>query len=374
MALENYLPSSRRIPNSIGLSLSGGGFRATLFHLGALRRLQELGMVPRLTTISSVSGGSILNGFLASRLSQPLSSGIADFGKDVSAPIRQFCSLDIRRWLVPEAVIPGVQNSAGLAKQYDEHLTAKMLLKDIPAAPVHTFCSTDLDNGVNWMFKKLQCGDYRVGFVDTPADWSVATAVAASSCFPPVFKPLQLNIGRDISLSDGGVYDNLGLEPIWKDHEIVLSSDGGALFPIGGDTGFLWEVSRFISIPENQALALRKRWLISNFTAGQLKGAYWGVGSSRASYGLDGGYSDELAKNYIAAIRTDLDSFSDAEASILENHGYGVADAALQTHARGLLPDPVPALQIPYPEWVGSDDKIKEALKDSAKRKLLGRS
>ena len=374
MALENYVPSEVRIPNSIGLSLSGGGFRAALFHLGALRRLHEFGIVPRLTTISSVSGGSILNGFLASRLPQVLTSGIGDFSTNVSQPMRQFCSLDIRRWLIPEALIPGMHNSAGLAKQYDEHLTAKKLLPDIPAAPNHIFCSTDLDNGVNWMFKKHQCGDYRVGFVDTPADWSVATAVAASSCFPPVFKPLQLNAGRDISLSDGGVYDNLGLEPIWKDHEIVLSSDGGALFPIGGDTGFVWAISRFISIPENQALALRKRWLISNFTAGQLKGTYWGIGSTRASYGLDGGYSDDLAKNHIAAIRTDLDSFSDAEASILENHGYGVTDAAIQKHVRGLLPDPAPPLKIPYPDWAGPDDKIKEALKDSSKRKLLGRS
>src|SRR5262249_56996009 len=114
----------------------------------------------------------------------------------------------------------------------------------------------------------------------------------------------------------GGVYDNLGLEPIWKDHEVVLSSDGGALFHAGGDTGFIGEIGRYIAIPENQALALRKRWLISNFTSNQLKGTYWGIGSSRASYGLDGGYSDELAKNFIAAIRTDLDSFSDTEASI----------------------------------------------------------
>src|SRR5207302_2663173 len=91
---------------------------------------------------------------------------------------------------------------------------------------------------------------------------------------------------REITFSDGGVYDNLGLEPIWKDHEIVLSSDGGALFPIGGDTGFAWEIGRFIGIPENQALAVRKRWLISNFNAAQLKGTNWGIGSTPASHGI----------------------------------------------------------------------------------------
>src|ERR1041385_195866 len=393
MSIAKYVPSAKKIPNSVGLSLSGGGFRATLFHLGAIRRLNELGILPKLTTISSGSGGSILNGFLASRLPGPLANGVADFQNTVSDPIRQFCSLDIRRWLALEAVIPGTHNSAGLARQYDRHLTKGMLLKDTPTAPVHIFCSTDLAYGVNWMFKNLECGDWQAGFQKTPADWLVAIAVAASSCFPPVFKPLQLNLDpskmvggnvppspqrdkgiREITFSDGGVYDNLGLEPIWKDHEIVLSSDGGALFPVGGDTGFVWEVGRFISIPENQALALRKRWLISNFDSGRMKGTYWGIGSSRSSYGLDGVCSDDLARTSIAAIRTDLDSFSDAEASVLENHGYWLADAAIQKHVPELLPKEIPSLKAPYPEWAGTDDKIKDALKDSGKRTLLGHS
>jgi NTE family protein len=278
MPLANFLASAQKIPNSVGLSLSGGGFRATLFHLGAIRRLNEFGILPKITTISSVSGGSILNGFLASRLSAPLSSGINDFDKAASKPVREFCSLDIRRWLALEAVVPGTHNSDGLAKQYDRHLTLGKKLSDIPSGPIHVFCTTNLAYGVNWMFKKKQCGDYQAGFQDTPTDWAVSTAVAASSCFPPVFKPMHLNLDpkkltggrvppspqrdkciREITFSDGGVYDNLGLEPIWKDHEIVLCSDGGALFPHGGDTGFLWEISRFITIPENQALAVRRR-------------------------------------------------------------------------------------------------------------------
>src|SRR5436305_10349147 len=98
MPVANYLPSEKKIPDSIGLSLSGGGFRATLFHLGAIRRLNEFGILPKLTTVSSVSGGSILNGFLASRLAAPLANGIADYQNSVSNPVRSFCSLDIRRW------------------------------------------------------------------------------------------------------------------------------------------------------------------------------------------------------------------------------------------------------------------------------------
>src|SRR5437870_13405946 len=93
--------------------LSGGGFRATLFHIGAIRRLNEFGILPKLTTVSSVSGGSILNGFLATRLSSPLRNGIADFDSGVSKPVRQFCSLDIRRCIALEVLLPGTHNRSG---------------------------------------------------------------------------------------------------------------------------------------------------------------------------------------------------------------------------------------------------------------------
>ncbi len=394
-----YVQNGPQQRKPMGLSLSGGGFRATLFHLGALRRLNELGVLKQVTTLSSVSGGSILNGFLASRLKGPLSNGIADFGNDVSAGVRQFCSQDIRRWLALEAVIPGTHNSQGLAKEYDKSLTNGKALIGIPTTPLHVFCATDLAYGVNWMFKQAECGDYQVGFQPTPADWKLGTAVAASSCFPPVFKPMNLNLDpaklqggkvppgplrdkcvREITFSDGGVYDNLGLEPIWKDHDCVLASDGGALFPVGGDTGFPWEIGRYISIPENQALAVRKRWLISNFIARQtsgpnygINGTYWGIGGTCFDYGINQGYSEDLAKNYIGAIRTDLDSFSEAEASVLENHGYWLADAAIRKHVPQLVPPPMPPLTIPNPDWPASDEsKIKDALRDSRKRTVLG--
>jgi hypothetical protein len=55
MAVENYVPSTIKIPNSVGQSLSGDGFRATQFHLGAIRRLNEFGILPKLTP-SGVKG------------------------------------------------------------------------------------------------------------------------------------------------------------------------------------------------------------------------------------------------------------------------------------------------------------------------------
>src|SRR5262249_11342204 len=146
-------------------------------------------------------------------------------------------------------------------------------------------------------------------------------AVAASSCFPPVFNPLPVKFkpadfvagkvppgaARDsilagLRLSDGGVYDNLGLEPVWKQHRIVLSSDGGALFDFEADKSFFGRIKRYVSIPENQALALRKRWLISSFLNGTMSGAYWGIGGATANYGNEAaiGYSKQLAKDFIA--------------------------------------------------------------------------
>ena len=53
---------------TVGLCLSGGGFRASLVHLGALRRLHELGILQQVDTLSTVSGGSILPGYIADRL------------------------------------------------------------------------------------------------------------------------------------------------------------------------------------------------------------------------------------------------------------------------------------------------------------------
>ncbi|UPT65170.1 MAG: hypothetical protein M0D54_10845 [Hyphomonadaceae bacterium JAD_PAG50586_4] len=41
----------------VGLALSGGGYKAAVFHLGSLVRLNELGALPQIQTISSVSGG-----------------------------------------------------------------------------------------------------------------------------------------------------------------------------------------------------------------------------------------------------------------------------------------------------------------------------
>ena len=85
---------------SIGLALSGGGFRATLFGLGSLWRLNEAGLIGRLARVTGVSGGSILAGILAFHWRQlRFVDGRADnFEAVVAPPVREFCgqSIDIK--------------------------------------------------------------------------------------------------------------------------------------------------------------------------------------------------------------------------------------------------------------------------------------
>ncbi len=129
---------------------------------------------------------------------------------------------------------------------------------------------------------------------------------------------------------------------------------------------------------ETQTWYLRKRWLIASQAAGLFHACYWSVSSAASSYnpGSTIGYSKALAKEVIAEIRTDLDSFSDAESAVLQNHGYFLAEAAIKKHAAALLPASPAPLAPPFPDWVPprrTEAEIRFALKDSSKRKKLGR-
>jgi NTE family protein len=385
----------------VGLCLSGGGYRATLFHLGALRRLNELGILSRsdFRTVSSVSGGSITAAWLATALARhvalPASGPIPgpEWDRHVRDPLRDFTRKDIRTRPILKRLLPWnwAKDSTGveaLAATYEKELT-DLRLAAMPARPNFVLCATDMAYGVNWVFERARMGDWQAGYRQPPAEFALGRAVAASACFPPLFNPLPIGMSpsdlqggkaagpdrddciRGLRLTDGGAYDNMGLEPIWKNHAFVLVSDAGGLFTNQGDRGLAWRIPRYQGIQERQARALRKRWLISSFELNEMAGTYWAVSGARASYDATGGYSEELAKAVIGEIRTDLDAFSDAEAAVLENHGYLMADAAIQRHAPDLV-GAIPPLSVPHPTWM-DEPKVREALKDSSKRKVLGR-
>src|SRR5262249_34948017 len=76
-------------------------------------------------------------------------------------------------------------------------------LGQLPDRPYFIFCATDMAFGVNWVFERDQAGDYQAGYLrPAPPEWPVGLAVAASSCFPPLFGPLPLPL-RHRRLVDG---------------------------------------------------------------------------------------------------------------------------------------------------------------------------
>jgi NTE family protein len=396
---SEYMPRPERQRRGVALCLSGGGFRASLFHLGALRRLNELGVLSRVDVVSSVSGGSIISAHVASRLDLWPAPGTAapDWETKISAPFRDYASKNVRTPALLRRVLPWnwPRPSAGvraLAASYERNLAHRggrpLLLSELPERPLFVFCATDMAFGVNWISARDRVGDYQVGYAQPSPPWTVGRAVAASSCFPPVFNPLPVELEpqqfagglaggrtdygecvRGLRLTDGGNYDNLGLEPVWKGAEYILVSDGGAIFEAEPDRSLVWRLSRYTDILSNQVSALRKRWLISNLIAGEMQGTYWGIGSDAAGYesGVIG-YPKALVAEVISKVRTDLDAFSPAEAAVLENHGYMLAEAAIKRHIPTLAALPAP-FAVPHPEWL-DEAKVRRALADSYKRKF----
>jgi NTE family protein len=398
MPETNFTPPPLHERKGIALCLSGGGFRAALFHLGALRRLNQLGILSKVDTITSVSGGSILSAHLADRIRLWPAAGevFANWDEQVADPFRAFTRRDLRtgpllrhyllpwNWFRPDSPVKALEAN------YFKHLT-KLTLHELAERPRFVFCSTELTFGVNWVFERERMGSYLAGYVKPAPGWPVARAVAASSCFPPIFNPMGIDISalkfvdgkftgaerdrllKGLQLSDGGVYDNLGLEPVWKDHQTLLSSDGGEPFRFTTARGWIGQIRRYIDIVYSQTASIRKRWLIANFINNTMNGCYWGVGSATKNYGLPNappGYPEDLIEGHIACIRTDLDSFSEAEASILENHGYLLAETAIHKHVPELVAHEVP-WKPPHPEWLDAA-KVRQALATSDQVRFLG--
>ena len=118
--------------------------------------------------------------------------------------------------------------------------------------------ATNLSIGALFRFSRRGVGDLRrgtdtsTGFFQAPTV-PLTVAVAASSASPPILSPCVFDASeysdsrgaqRTVYLTDGGIYDNLGLEPLDDTaHRIVLSSDGGAPFkrkakpPLGFSAG-----------------------------------------------------------------------------------------------------------------------------------------
>jgi NTE family protein len=349
----------------IALCLSGGGYRAMLFHLGTLWRLNELQYLPKLSRISSVSGGSITSGVLAmnwKKLQFNAEGCATNFDQLVTQPLSKMASTSIDVSSVISGIFGGI--SQKVAKHYRDILFGSTTLQDLPDDPPRfVFNATSLQTGVLWRFSKPFMGDWIVGLVMNPT-LDLATAVAASSAFPPVLSPAVLDLdpskftkGEDpppqgvqypafrqkIVLSDGGVYDNLGLETAWKHYTTILVSDGGGALPMQADPPHEWlgQAYRVLDVIDNQVGALRKRTLIASYESKLRAGTYWGIGTDIANYKLPTALKcDHNFTLKLAATPTRLTAMDVGLQHQLIDWGYAVCDAAMRSYVVPQAPAP----------------------------------
>ncbi len=347
----------------IGLAVSGGGYRAMLFHLGSFLRLFELGLLTSLDRISSVSGGSITSAKIALEWAKLGSRD--DFMAQVVAPIRSLANVTIDA----SSIIGGILLPGSIADRvagfYRKFLFGEATLQDLPDAPRFIINATNVETGSLWRFSKPYMRDWQVGRIDHP-QVSLADAVTASSAFPPVLSPFLLDVEEsdfshvepgvdrrflsEISLSDGGVYDNLGLETVWKRYRTVLVSDaGGALAPDPSPPAdWARHAKRVLDIIHGQVSAVRKRQVIASYTAKERDGAYWGIRTDIAHYQLPDALPAPHERTLaLAATPTRLKRLGGDHQERLINWGYAVCDAAVRKHYP--VPGAKPPAAFPYP-------------------------
>lgn len=348
--------------DGVGLSLSGGGYRAMMFHVGALCRLNEVGLLGKLTRISSVSGGSITAAYLGMLWDRlQFSNGkAANLGLFVDG-MRSMANTTVDAGAVIGGILFPGSVSDRVAQAYDDVLFKGATLADLPDdsgknAPRFVINATNVQSAVLWRFSRPYMGDYRVGLVYNP-DVALCRAVAASSAFPPILSPMTLPIkqtveatkGADLNrppyttaavLSDGGVYDNLGLETV-KRLTTLLVSDAGQKIAAEPDPHDDWvrHSIRILEVIDNQVRSLRKRHLIEAYHRGDHTGALWAIGTHFADYKLASDPLKCAARNPqpLAEIPTRLEKLPLDVQNRLMNWGYAICDAALRARIDAAL-------------------------------------
>jgi NTE family protein len=345
--------------SGVALCLSGGGYRAMLFHLGVIWRLREAGWLERLDRVSSVSGGSITAAALALAPAD-------DFDVAVVGRLRGLARRTLD-WtsIVEGALLPG-SIAEKLADAYRDHIFGSAVLGDLPERPNFIINATNIGSGALARFERTGLTDWRVGSLPDPGI-PVATAVACSSAFPPVLSPFRLQPmvdwvdeeGNDLGtseyraelfLSDGGVYDNLGLETAWKRCRTVIVSDAGGRMAAEDEPADDWprHMVRVLRVVDHQVRTLRKSQVIEGMRRGHRTGVYVGIRSNIEDYGLPDALPAPLARSLeLAEIPTRLQSLSDDLQMRLINWGYAVGDAGLRKH---LDESAEPPAGFPYPE------------------------
>ncbi len=253
---------------------------------------------------------------------------------------------------------------------YRKHVFGDATLQDLPDNPRFIFNATSAQSGVLCRFSKPYLWDYKIGKIENPRI-QIAVAVAASSAFPPVLSPIVLRFNpnefvpgsgtelelpeyqRRLILTDGGVYDNLGIETAWKNYKTILVSDAGSGF--AGNprprTDWFRHTFRVLMTIDNQVRSLRKRQLIGSLVPPQptRSGAYWSI---EDQYDDDADGLDKLKTPadkilVLASTPTRLKRLPHTLQMRLINWGYAACDRSFRRFADSTAP---PAEAFPYPK------------------------
>jgi NTE family protein len=375
----------------IALALSGGGFRATVFHLGVLARLAEDNRLEDVNFLSTVSGGSLcaglvfnLNGLIWPKSKEYLLKVLPEARRLLTTQnlqraviIRQLLSL----WSIFETRADGL--SALMRKKWN--LTAN--LNDLPREPRWMINATCYESGKNWRFERFRIGDYLFGY-SNDTTIPLADAMAASAGFPGLIGPLVLDTTRHkwfkytqpappqgllaspethlqrktepiqplfkrVHLWDGGVYDNHGLEGLmdvargWRDKvEFLIVSDGaGRSSPERYRRGVKALLRIATGIMMDQIRSLRARIVLERLInhADENRGSFIRLGNSLSYVLSDAGRLDEipeLTPRYLdasemeraASMPTMIRKLSETEYDRLFRHGFEVADYTLYAY------------------------------------------
>ncbi len=360
-------------PSAIGICVSGGGYRASLFHVGAFMRMNELGLLGRASRIASVSGGSITTGVLAMNWDR-IGWGpdhIApqeDIFELLAKPVIAACEKSIDVGISIAGFLPGVSAGNALAKSYDRNVFENLPISKITDTRRFIFCAANLQTGGLFRFTRDYLADWQA-LQSTVRSIRLSQAVAASSAFPPVLSPMRLSLSReDVSfprggrlddpelrkspvLVDGGVYDNLGLEPVWKRCGIILCSNAGGNNEPQTGRFLTGHMKRVVMSMLDVTVNWRERMLVNLLThklsdgKHERIGAYWTIATPHERYsdtavGLPDtwtGAKPSVSDLVIARdLPTRLKAFAKAEMRAAIQSGYAHADASIR---RYLLPD-----------------------------------
>lgn len=371
----------------IGLALSGGGTRATAFHLGVLARLARSGLLERVTRLSTVSGGSLAAAlvFSYSGLRWPASGHYLEevFPKleHLLSSIDLFTLASITRSPWEWHRLP-TQRARIIVNLLERRWGVHGLLRELPSQPEWLVNTTCIETGKNWRFCQRFMGDWKAGHHYDPP-FRIAEAAVASAAVPYVIGALRLSLPEDgwyeidpatdkprtrkprsfpaVSLWDGGAYENLGLEPLYKldrgmiDCDYIVVSDASGPLPAGSRAAPLGLLKgdlaspRLFDVASDQIRSLRSRIFVNALEVQKAAGALIRMGNSVRDIDIRAG-RERSAEEY-ARFQTDreaslalkhptnLSAFSPEIFRRIVRHGYEVANVTLAAYCPTLTPE-----------------------------------